>query len=119
MCAPPLVAATLLFAGLAMLALDTGLGAQTSSGLGDWRIAGHDLDNSRNQPLEKKIGTENVNQLVPKWVFETGSDVSATPTVAGNTAGSQIGIVADLWCILNPDQMNDVNPSAACMPYCF
>ncbi len=51
---------------------------------GQWPIAGHDLDNSRSQPSEKKIGTDNVHQLVPKWVFTTGSDVSATPTVAGN-----------------------------------
>src|SRR5258705_5158645 len=49
-----------------------------------WPIAGHDLDNSRSQPSEKKIGTDNVHQLVPKWVFTTGSDVAATPTVAGN-----------------------------------
>jgi polyvinyl alcohol dehydrogenase (cytochrome) len=82
---PILGASTLLFVGLAMVALDSGLGAQTSPGLADWRMAGRDLDNSRSQPSEKKIGTENVHQLVPSWVFETGSDVSATPTVTENS----------------------------------
>jgi polyvinyl alcohol dehydrogenase (cytochrome) len=59
--------------------------AQPSTGPGDWGIAGHDLDNSRSQPSEHKIGTDNVHQLAPDWVFTTGSDVSATPTVAQNT----------------------------------
>jgi len=77
--------ATLLLVGLAMVAFDSGIGAQSSPGLGGWRIAGRDLDNSRSQPSEREIGTTNVHQLVPKWVFTTGSDVSATPTVAGNS----------------------------------
>jgi polyvinyl alcohol dehydrogenase (cytochrome) len=76
--------ARLLIVGLAIVALDSGIGARTSPGLGGWRIAGRDLDNSRSQPSERQIGTDNVHQLVPKWVFTTGSDVSATPTVAGN-----------------------------------
>ena len=78
-------AATLLFVGLTIIALDSGLGAQTPPGLADWRMAGRDLDNSRSQPSEKTVGPDNVHRLVPSWVFETGSDVSATPTVAGNS----------------------------------
>jgi polyvinyl alcohol dehydrogenase (cytochrome) len=105
---PHLGTASLLFVVLAMAAVDGGIRAQTSPpGLADWRIAGRDLDNSRSQPSEKKIGTENVHQLVPKWVFETGSDVSATPTVAGNSvyfpdwAGNLFAVAANngrlLW----------------------
>ena len=50
-----------------------------------WPAAGNDLSNSRNQPLETKIGVSNVSSLAPKWTFQTGGDVSATPTV-GATA---------------------------------
>ena len=53
--------------------------------LGQWRIAGRDLENSWNQPNEHRISPANVTSLKPKWVFSTGSDVSATPTVAGDT----------------------------------
>jgi hypothetical protein len=31
-----------------------------------------------------KISSADVNDLSPKWVFTTGADVSATPTVAGD-----------------------------------
>ena len=73
---------------LALVLIDSAIGAQTpprSAGLGGWRIAGRDLDNSRNQPSEHQIGAANVSGLVPRWVFTTGGDVSATPTVAGNS----------------------------------
>ena len=49
-----------------------------------WRIAGHDLANSWNQPTEHQINANNVQTLVPKWVFTTQGDVSATPTVDGD-----------------------------------
>jgi len=58
--------------------------AQTSAGLGGWRIAGRDLDNSRSQPSERQISPSNVGRLTARWTFTTGGDVSATPTVAGN-----------------------------------
>ena len=99
---------TLLFVGLVALG-----SAQTSPGPTDWRIAGRDLDNSRSQPSEKKIGTENVNQLVPKWVFESGSDVSATPTVAGNSvyfpdwAGNLYAVAANSGRLLWSRQISD------------
>src|SRR5467141_5223702 len=51
---------------------------------GQWRVAGQDLSNSRNQPAEHKIGAGNVKALSPQWTFTTGGDVSATPTVDGN-----------------------------------
>ena len=49
-----------------------------------WPVAGHDLANSRNQPAERRISASNAASLRPKWVFTTGGDVSATPTVADN-----------------------------------
>ena len=49
----------------------------------NWRFAGHDISDSRTQPLETLITTANVGSLAPKWVFATHGNVSATPTVAG------------------------------------
>ena len=49
-----------------------------------WLVAGHDAANSRSQPAEVQIGVKNVQSLTVKWVFTTGGDVSATPTVAGD-----------------------------------
>jgi len=48
---------------------------------GQWRIAGQNLSNTWSQPAEHSISTANVKGLNPKWVFTTGGDVSATPTV--------------------------------------
>ena len=48
-----------------------------------WPLAGHDMANSRSQPLETQITTANVGTLAPRWIFSTHGDVSATPTVAG------------------------------------
>lgn len=51
----------------------------------EWRVAGQDLANSRSQPAEERINHENVHRLTTKWVFTTGGNVSATPTVAGGS----------------------------------
>jgi polyvinyl alcohol dehydrogenase (cytochrome) len=51
---------------------------------GQWRIAGQNLNNSWSQPAEHSISPANVKELNPKWVFTTGGDVSATPTVDGD-----------------------------------
>jgi polyvinyl alcohol dehydrogenase (cytochrome) len=51
---------------------------------GQWRIAGQSLGNTWSQPAEHKISPANVQELSPKWVFTTGGDVSATPTVFGD-----------------------------------
>jgi polyvinyl alcohol dehydrogenase (cytochrome) len=112
---PHLGAARLLFIGLSTMAVDGGIGAQTSPDAGDWRIAGHDLDNSRSQPSESQIDTANVHQLVPKWVFTTGNDVSATPTVAGNTvyfpdwAGNLFAVRANDGRLLWSRKISDYN----------
>src|ERR1700756_475146 len=46
-----------------------------------WQIAGQNLSNTWSQPAEHSISPANVKNLSPKWVFTTGGDVSATPTV--------------------------------------
>jgi polyvinyl alcohol dehydrogenase (cytochrome) len=100
------------------MAFDSGIGARTSPALEEWRIAGRDLDNSRSQPSERQIGTGNVHQLVPTWVFTTGSDVSATPTVAGNTvyfpdwAGNLFAVRADTGRLLWSRKISDYNGRA-------
>jgi len=51
---------------------------------GQWRIAGQNLSNTWSQPAEQSISPTNVQNLKTKWVFTTGGDVSATPTVDGD-----------------------------------
>ncbi|HWY67745.1 MAG TPA: PQQ-binding-like beta-propeller repeat protein [Terriglobales bacterium] len=46
-----------------------------------WQIAGQNLGNTWSQPAEHSISPATVRNLSPKWVFTTGGDVSATPTV--------------------------------------
>jgi polyvinyl alcohol dehydrogenase (cytochrome) len=46
-----------------------------------WRMAGHDVQDTRNQPLEWRIGPWNASRLATKWVLTTAGDVSATPSV--------------------------------------
>jgi polyvinyl alcohol dehydrogenase (cytochrome) len=63
------------------------LSAQNHSDIsksGQWQIAGQDLANTWSQPAEHSISPANVKDLKPKWVFTTGGDVSATPTVDGD-----------------------------------
>lgn len=72
---------------IGVLLLVSALTAQSQSNLfrsGQWRIAGQNLNNSWSQPAEHSISPANVNNLRTKWVFTTGGDVSATPTVDGN-----------------------------------
>ena len=69
------------------LLLASTLSAQGQSDVfrsGQWRIADQNLNNSRSQPAEHSISPANVQGLRPKWVFTTGGDVSATPTVDGD-----------------------------------
>src|SRR5580692_12477114 len=72
---------------VSVLLLVSALSAQSQSDLprsGEWRIAGQNLNNSWSQPAEHSISPANVKELRPKWVFTTGGDVSATPTVDGD-----------------------------------
>src|SRR4051812_9150558 len=52
---------------------------------GVWPSAGHDNDNTRSQPLETRIGPNNVGRLGIKWFFLTEGDVWATPAVDETT----------------------------------
>ena len=50
-----------------------------------WPVAGQGAANLRSQPAESFLGTSNAASLIPKWIFTTEGDVSATPTVGGST----------------------------------
>src|SRR5580692_7147092 len=72
---------------VSVLLLVSALSAHSQSNLsksGQWRIAGQNLNNTWSQPAEHSISPANVKELKTKWVFTTGGDVSATPTVDGD-----------------------------------
>ena len=72
---------------ISALLLVSALNAQSQPDVprsGQWRIAGQNLNNTWTQPAERSINPANVKGLKSKWVFTTGGDVSATPTVAGD-----------------------------------
>ena len=69
---------------LSVLGLAVNSAAQSANNPATWPAAGRDLSNSRNQPVENLINPGNVSSLTTKWVFRTGSDVSATPTVGAD-----------------------------------
>jgi polyvinyl alcohol dehydrogenase (cytochrome) len=50
----------------------------------DWPMSGQGAADLRSQPNETHISVANAGALATKWVFETGGDVSATPTVVNN-----------------------------------
>ena len=56
-----------------------------SGGGSQWTTAGQNLQNTRYQSSESKIGISNAGNLAVKWQFTTGGDVSATPAVDGTT----------------------------------
>src|SRR6266446_5300072 len=73
---------------VSILLLVAGLSAQSQSPeskSGQWRIAGQNLNNTWSQPAEHSISPANVKELKLKWMFTTEGDVSATPTVDGDT----------------------------------
>jgi len=72
-----------------------------------WPVAGQGAANLRSQPAESYLSSSNVASLIPKWIFTTGSDVSATPTVgtsavfvpdwSGNLFAIDLATGAQLW----------------------
>ena len=84
----------------------------------EWRVSGHDLANSRSQPAEARIGRANVHSLAPKWVFTTGGNVSATPTVSGDaiflpdSAGNLYAINKDTGRLIWSHQISDYDGSS-------
>ncbi len=71
-------------AALAALGIVIHAAGSDNSGAAPWPVAGHDLSNSRNQPMETRISKSNVSSLTAKWTFRTQGDVSATPTVGSD-----------------------------------
>src|ERR1700730_8952939 len=72
---------------ISVLLLVSALSAQSQSAEArsvQWRIAGQNFSNTWSQPAEHSISPSDVRGLKPKWVFTTGGDVSATPTVDGD-----------------------------------
>jgi len=67
-------------AAIAAAAAATGGTALADS---NWTSAGGDIQNTRHQNAESKIGVATVGGLTVKWAFTTGGDVSATPAVDG------------------------------------
>lgn len=73
----------------------------------EWPLAGQGAGNLRSQPSELYLSSANAGSLVPKWVFTTGGDVSATPTVgtsavfvpdfSGNLFAIDLATGAQLW----------------------
>ena len=55
--------------------------AAAEPGGSQWTSAGQNIENTRYQSAEKKIGVGNVAQLGVKWAFATEGDASATPAV--------------------------------------
>src|SRR5690242_16418025 len=69
---------------LGMIACACAQGSEDELFGAQWHLSGHDFANSRSQPAEARLGPNNVQSLAVKWVFTTGGDISATPTVAGD-----------------------------------
>jgi polyvinyl alcohol dehydrogenase (cytochrome) len=57
--------------------------ADAGTGGNQWTSAGQNIQNTRSNSAESKIGVGNVATLQKKWEFTTGGDVSATPAVDG------------------------------------
>lgn len=52
---------------------------------GLWTSNAQNISNTRHQKTEHKISPDNVSSLVTKWVVTTGGDISATPSVDGES----------------------------------
>jgi polyvinyl alcohol dehydrogenase (cytochrome) len=101
---------------VSILLLVAGLTAQSQSPeskSGQWRIAGQNLSNTWSQPNEHSISPANVQGLKPKWVFTTGGDVSATPTVDGDAvyfpdwAGNLLAVKKDSGKLIWSHKISD------------
>ena len=68
---------------LSLVALGLLVFAGSAAAADGWTTYGRDPANTRTQPNEHDIGTDNVGRLAVKWVATTTGDVSGTPAVAG------------------------------------
>ena len=62
-------------------------------GPADWPSFGYDLQNTRFNVRESRLGRDNVSRLKLKWSFQADGVIQTTPTVIGDTLffGSQSG----------------------------
>ena len=60
------------------------------TGSSDWPMYGRDLAGSHHNPNEKQITPATVSRLKPKWIFETGADVSVVFVPPKFTKGAVI-----------------------------
>ena len=88
---------------------------------GEWRQYSHDLDNSRNQPLETVIDAERAASLEQKWAFDItqvggAGDFNNDPIVAdgcvylGSTAGDVVALNADTGELVWRKNLADLHP---------
>lgn len=86
-----------------------------SAQIEQWPLAGQGAGNLRSQPAETYLGTSNAPSMLAKWVFTTGSDVSATPTVGTNAmfvpdwAGNLYAVNLETGALLWSHQISDYN----------
>ncbi len=79
----------------------------------DWRMIGNGSGNNRTQPLERRIGVDNVSHLAKKWVTSITGDVSATPAVVdgavyfGDFGGTEWKLSADTGTVLWSHRISD------------
>lgn len=66
-------------------ALSMSVAIAAPGGGSNWTGSGYDIQNTRSNKTESKIGVANAGQLVQKWRLATAGDVSATPAVDGTT----------------------------------
>jgi polyvinyl alcohol dehydrogenase (cytochrome) len=82
---------------------------------GQWPVMGQNLDNTRNQRTETRITPSTVHSLAVKWVFTTGGDVSATPTISGDAvyvpdwAGNIFAVRKDTGQLMWMHQISEYN----------
>jgi polyvinyl alcohol dehydrogenase (cytochrome) len=110
-------AVALALAALALAALPAVAGAQTATCAapdhpgGDWPLQGHDLANTRSQPMEKVIGPAQARTLGPVWEVSSASveaagSFTSTPVIAegclfiGSTNGWVLALNADTGALV-------------------
>jgi polyvinyl alcohol dehydrogenase (cytochrome) len=73
-------AAVALAAGVVMSA---GAPLPAAADAPSWPMGGHDLQNTRSNPVQKTVSAANADRLATRWTATTTGDVSATPAVVG------------------------------------
>src|SRR5215471_8965031 len=73
--------------GIALVTMAAALLSVTNlAAAGDWPMFGQNVANTATNATETTISTANASQLLPKWMFTTGGDVSARAAVVNGVA---------------------------------